>query len=50
MKKWTKASDDAYDKKHGIKEGSKKDKALDKKRKILAIEIRFKKAKKNRGM
>ncbi|HEX8932291.1 MAG TPA: hypothetical protein VF810_04000 [Patescibacteria group bacterium] len=31
-KKWTRASDDAYDKKHGIKEGSKKDKALDKKK------------------
>lgn len=32
MKKWTKAADDKYDKAHGIKEGSKKDKALDKKR------------------
>jgi hypothetical protein len=31
-KKWTAKKDDAYDKKHGIKEGSKKDNALDKKR------------------
>lgn len=31
-KKWTAKSDDAYDKKHGIKEGSKKDNALDRKR------------------
>lgn len=31
-KKWTPASDAAYDKSHGIKEGSAKDKALDKKR------------------
>lgn len=30
--KWSKAKDDAYDKAHGIKEGSKRDKALDKKR------------------
>lgn len=30
MKKWTKAQDRAYDKKHGIKEGSKKDEAIDK--------------------
>ena len=32
MKKYTAKSDDAYDKKHGIKEGSKRDNALDKKR------------------
>lgn len=31
-KKWTAAKDDAYDKAHGIKEGSRKDNALDKKR------------------
>lgn len=31
-KKYTTKSDDAYDKKHKIKENSKKDKALDKKR------------------
>lgn len=30
--KWTKKSDDAADKKNKIKENSKKDKALDKKR------------------
>ncbi len=32
--KYTKASDDKYDRKHGIKEGSKADIALDKKRGI----------------
>lgn len=32
MKKFTLAQDKAYDKAHGIKEGSKKDNALDKKR------------------
>jgi hypothetical protein len=31
-KKWTEAKDDRADKKAGIKEGSKKDMALDKKR------------------
>lgn len=31
-KKYTEAQDKAYDKAHGIKEGSKKDNALDKKR------------------
>ena len=31
-KKYTEASDAAYDKKMGIKQGSKKDNALDKKR------------------
>lgn len=31
-KKWTAKSDEKYDKAHGIKEGSKKDNALDKKR------------------
>jgi hypothetical protein len=30
--KWTEARDKAYDKAHGIKEGSKADNALDKKR------------------
>ena len=30
-RKWTKAEDTAYDKKHGIKEGSKKDIEMDKK-------------------
>jgi hypothetical protein len=30
-KKWSQAQDDAYEKKHNIKEGSKKDLALDKK-------------------
>lgn len=29
MKKWTKSKDDAHDKKHGIKEGSKKDNLID---------------------
>lgn len=32
MKKYTEKSDDAYDKKHGIKEGSKRDVKLDKMR------------------
>lgn len=31
-KKFTEAEDDAYDKKMGIKEGSRKDNALDRKR------------------
>jgi hypothetical protein len=31
-KKWTAAKDEAYDKAHGIREGSAKDNALDKKR------------------
>ena len=31
-KKYTEAQDKAYDKAHGIKQGSKKDNALDKKR------------------
>jgi hypothetical protein len=31
-KKWTPAKDDAWDKAHGVKEGSKRDNALDKKR------------------
>ena len=31
-KKWTEASDAKWDKSHGIKEGSKRDNALDKKR------------------
>jgi hypothetical protein len=35
-RKMTEAQDDAYDKKHGIKEGSKKDQALDKKRGLPA--------------
>jgi len=30
--KWTAAKDDAWDKAHGVKEGSKRDNALDKKR------------------
>ena len=30
--KWTPSKDDAFDKKNGIKDGSKKDKALDKSR------------------
>jgi hypothetical protein len=30
--KWTEAKDTAYDKSHGIKEGSARDNALDKKR------------------
>lgn len=35
-KKWTKSSDDAWDAKHGVKEGSPQDKALDKKRGLTA--------------
>jgi hypothetical protein len=31
-KKWTPGKDDAWDKAHGVKEGSPKDNALDKKR------------------
>jgi len=31
-KKWTESKDKAYDRAHGIKEGSAKDNALDKKR------------------
>jgi len=31
-KKWTEAKDTAYDKAHGIKEGSARDNALDRKR------------------
>jgi hypothetical protein len=31
-KKWTEAKDKAYDKAHGIREGSKRDNALDRKR------------------
>lgn len=31
-KQWSPKADDAYDKAHGIKEGSKKDNALDRKR------------------
>jgi hypothetical protein len=31
-KKWTAAKDEAYDKAHGIREGSAKDNTLDKKR------------------
>ena len=31
-KKWTEAKDKAYDKAHGVKEGSPRDNALDKKR------------------
>lgn len=34
MAKMSKAADARYDKKHGIKEGSKRDRALDKKRGI----------------
>lgn len=30
--KWTPAKDDAYDRAHGIKEGSKKDNQLDRRR------------------
>jgi hypothetical protein len=33
-KKWTAAKDEAYDKAHGIREGSAKDNALDKKRDV----------------
>lgn len=32
MKKMTRKQDDAYDRKHNIKEGSKRDNALDRKR------------------
>lgn len=32
--KWTMKKDDAYDKKKGIKEDTKRDKKLDKKRKV----------------
>lgn len=34
-KQWTKASDDKYDKAHGIKEGSPKDMKLDMKRGVM---------------
>lgn len=34
-KQWTKASDDRYDKSHGIKEGSPKDMKLDMKRGVM---------------
>lgn len=44
VKKYTDASDDAYDKKHGIKENSPKDLRLDKMRGVseddLAIRIK----------
>lgn len=36
-KAWTKAADDKYDRSHGIKEGSAKDMALDKKRGIKDV-------------
>jgi len=45
-KKWTDASDDAYDKKNKIKEGSKKDIALDKKRGVPEDDKKKKKVKK----
>lgn len=35
-KRWTVASDKAYDRAHGIKEGSKRDMELDKKRGLPA--------------
>ena len=38
-KKFTVKEDMAYDKAHGIKEGSKRDIALDKKRGVLAKEL-----------
>lgn len=44
--KWTEKSDDAWDKKHGIKEGSKKDKALDKKRGVPEKDMPKKKKRK----
>lgn len=34
-KRWTKASDDKYDKAHGIKEGSPKDMKLDMRRGVM---------------
>jgi hypothetical protein len=45
MKKFTAAMDDKMDKKAGIKEGSKKDKALDKKRGVPEMPMPFKKKK-----
>jgi hypothetical protein len=44
--KYTEASDDAYDKKHKIKEGSKKDMALDKKRGVPEMKKKLKLPKK----
>ncbi len=41
MKKWTTASDDAADRKAGIKEGSSRDNALDRKR---GVPVKKKKA------
>ena len=35
-RKWTEKSDDAFDKKNGIKDGSKKDRKLDKARGLPA--------------
>ncbi len=51
-KKWTDATDDAWDKTHGIKEGSKRDLLLDKKRGVAEDDVtkRFQKHKKRRGM
>lgn len=46
--KYTEKSDAAYDKKNGIKEGSKKDNALDKKR-GLPTEKQSKAETKNKG-
>lgn len=48
-KKWTDASDDAWDKKNGIKEGSKKDMALDKKRGVSEDDKKKKKPSKKGG-
>lgn len=41
-KKWTAKQDIAWDKKHGVKQGSKRDVALDKKRGVLDKEMKKK--------
>lgn len=45
VKKYTEASDDVADKKAGIKENSKKDKALDKKRGVPELPVKKAKGK-----